>query len=190
MTKDNSPVESLAIVLAAGAGSRFGGGKQLALIDGAPMLARVCAAVDSGWSGRRMVVLGDRAPELSRVVPPGWEVAVCPDWERGPGASLRAALAAAPSVRAALVVLGDLPWLAPEAVRRVVAAGVGGAPAARATDGGRPGHPVWIGEALIDEARAAPDDGLRSMLSRLVTEPVVCDGLGVCDDVDTRDDAH
>ncbi len=103
-------------------------------------------------------------------------------------ADVRAGLAAAPDAQAALVVLGDLPWLDPVAVERVAAAGRSGVAAARATDGGRPGHPVWIGSALIDAARAAPDEGLRSLLAAAPTEPVTCDGLGVCDDVDRTAD--
>ena len=46
----------------------------------------------------------------------------CPDWERGPGASLRCGLATLePDVEAAVVVLADGPNLAPEAVERVLA---------------------------------------------------------------------
>ncbi|MEI2703105.1 MAG: nucleotidyltransferase family protein [Baekduia sp.] len=188
MTKNNVDVEPVAIVLAAGAATRFGGGKQIAPVDGVPMLARVCTAVGAAWNGRRIAVLGDRADEVAEVVPLDWEVVRCAEWERGPGASLRAGLAAAPDAQAALVVLGDLPWLDPVAVERVAAAGRSGVAAARATDGGRPGHPVWIGSALIDAARAAPDEGLRSLLAAAPTEPVTCDGLGVCDDVDRTAD--
>src|SRR5204862_270493 len=53
----------------------------------------------------------------------GARVVHCPHWQLGPGASLRCGLAAlAPDVEAAVVVLADGPWLAPEAVERVLAA--------------------------------------------------------------------
>ena len=73
----------------------------------------------------------------------------CPDWERGPGASLRCGLAAlGPEVEAAVVVLADGPDLAPEAIDRVIEAWrETGAEVVAASYGGERGHPVLLARA-------------------------------------------
>src|SRR6059036_3787569 len=100
-----------AVVLAAGVSSRFGSPKQRLLLE--PVLERVRqSTVDDV-----IVVLG--AHELEATA----RTVTCPEWERGPGASLRCGLAALPEeAEAAVVVLGDGPELDPRAVDRVVAA--------------------------------------------------------------------
>jgi CTP:molybdopterin cytidylyltransferase MocA len=86
----------------------------------------------------------------------------CPDWDRGPGASLRCGLEALPSaVEAAVVVLADGPDLAPEAVARIVDMWrERRSPVLAAGYGGVRGHPVL----LAREAWAAvPDEGARAL---------------------------
>ena len=159
-----------AVILAAGASTRFGSPKQRILL--APVLERVraAAAVDDV-----VVVLGAHEVETDA------RVVRCPDWERGPGASLRCGLGAlGADVEAAVVVLADGPELAPEAVDRVVAAWRG-EPVLAAGYGGVRGHPVLLARAAWE---AVPDDGARAL------EPVLipCDDLGYPGDVDTADD--
>jgi CTP:molybdopterin cytidylyltransferase MocA len=103
----------------------------------------------------------------------------CPDWARGPGASLRCGLEAlTPETEAAVVVLADGPKLAPAAVDRVIEhwRGKGGGIVA-ATYGRQRSHPV-----LVERSRwgAVPDEGLRN----LEVIPVPCDDLGSPGDVD------
>lgn len=175
------------IVLAAGAGSRFGGVKQLAEIEGESLLGRVLAVLD-GNAEPRIVVLGAAAEEVRSAVPSArWKVVRAADWAEGPGASLRAGLAAVPTAEAAMIVLADLAWLRREAVERVRAAAASSrtVEAFRAVEGERPGHPLLIRGDLLVAARAAPDPGLRPLLARVAVEPVECSGLGVCRDVDT-----
>jgi CTP:molybdopterin cytidylyltransferase MocA len=158
-----------AVVLAAGAGSRFGGAKQQLL---APEVIR---RLREAGIERIVAVEGAHALELD--VP----VVDCPEWERGPGASLRCGLAALPEdVEAALVVLADGPELDPRAVGRVLAAW-DGQPLLAATYGGQRLHPVLVAR----EAWAGvPDEGLRS----LPVEPVPCDDLTPPGDVDFADE--
>lgn len=161
-----------AIVLAAGAATRFGGPKQALLVPA--VLQRLAKSpVDD-------VVVVAGAHELGKVEA---RVVVCPDWERGPGASLRCGLAALPpETEAAIVVLGDGPNLAPEAIERVMAAWRGGAgDVVAAGYGGNRGHPLLLARASWD---AIPDEGMRALPVALVP----CDDLGTPGDVDTADD--
>jgi nicotine blue oxidoreductase len=155
-----------AVVLAAGAATRFGAPKQRLLLP----------AVREGLSGLDQVVVVSGAHALEGAVP-------CPHWERGPGASLRCGLAAlAPGTEAAVVVLADGPDLAPAAVERVVAAWrESGAPLVAASYGGVRGHPVVVGRALWGDV---PDEGLRALEPLLVP----CDDLGAPGDVDYPSD--
>ncbi len=168
-----------AIVLAAGEASRFGSPKQRIL------LPRVVARLHETSVDEIVVVEG--AYELqspSDTVSQGQSVRIvgCPDWEQGPGASLRCGLAAlGPNVEAAVVVLADGPNLAPGSVERVLAEWrASGGVVAASYDGGR-GHPLVLGRS---EWANIPDEGLRERSVTLVP----CDDLGAPGDVDTPDD--
>jgi nicotine blue oxidoreductase len=156
-----------AVVLAAGASSRYGTNppKQVAL------LADVLAALQQSSVEEVVVVSG--AHELPV------ESVRCSDWERGPGVSLRCGLATLPAeAEAAIVVLADGPDLDPRAIDRVVADWrANGGEAVAATYGGVRLHPVLLARALWD---AVPDEGARSLPARLVP----CDDLRAPGDVD------
>jgi nicotine blue oxidoreductase len=155
-----------AVVLAAGAATRFGAPKQRLLLP----------AVLERLTGVDQVVVVAGAYPLEGAVD-------CPDWKRGPGASLRCGLAAlAPEVEAAVVVLADGPELAPEAVDRVVAAWrAQGAPVVAASYGGVRGHPLLVARSAWGDV---PDEGLRAVDPLLVP----CDDLGAPGDVDVPAD--
>ena len=160
-----------AVVLAAGAGSRFGGPKQQLF------LPRVLERLAQSPVDEVVVVAGAHGLEAEvRVVP-------CPDWKRGPGASLRCGLAVlGPGVEAAVVCLADGPNLSPEAVRRVLTAWrTGAGPVVAAVYAGARGHPLVLGRSAWDEV---PDEGMRSLPAVLVP----CDDLGSPGDVDFADD--
>ena len=160
-----------AVILAAGAATRFGSPKQRLLLP--IVLERVrAAAVDD-------VVVVSGAYELETDA----RVVRCPDWERGPGASLRCGLAALrDDAEAAAVVLADGPELAPAAVDRVVEAWRRGAgDVVAASYGGRRGHPVLLARAAWERV---PDEGARALEPALVS----CDDLGSPGDVDYEAD--
>jgi CTP:molybdopterin cytidylyltransferase MocA len=143
------------IVLAAGEGRRFGGPKQLAELDGRPLLGHAVQTLREVCD-RVVVVLGARAEEVRRGVPlDGVEVVVCADWEEGTFASLRCGLAAlGDGPDAVVVALGDQPFLSAERIGAVLAHG---GEIARARDGGAPSHPVVIrrGATVTSEALKA-----------------------------------
>lgn len=168
-----------AVVLAAGEATRFGGPKQSLL------LPRVLARLRQSPVDEIVVVEGAYPLAEPRTdTPRGTPIRIvpCPDWERGPGASLRCGLSVlGPEVEAAVVVLADGPRLSPDAVTRVLDAWreTGGVVAA-SYDRAR-GHPLVL--PRIDWSQV-PDEGLRARRARLVT----CDDLGSPGDVDTPDD--
>ena len=183
-----APERIVSVVLAAGAARRFGGRKQLAPLRGRPLLEHALAAAAAGPSEETLLVLGAHAEEVERGVELGGATVVrCPDWERGQGASLRAGLAAlGPAVAAALVALGDEPFVSPEASRRLLAARRPGIAALRAAYSGRPGHPVLIERELFEPlTAAAPDAKPAALLREAGIETVECGDLGDPADVDT-----
>jgi CTP:molybdopterin cytidylyltransferase MocA len=160
-----------AVVLAAGASSRFGSPKQALLVE--PVLERVRASSVEDV----LVVLGAHELQTSA------RTVSCPDWERGPGASLRCGLAALPpDAEAAVVVLGDGPELDPEAIDRVIAAWrTGPGPVVAATYGGTRLHPVLLDRDVWQEI---PDEGAKTLDAVLVS----CDDLSPPGDVDFADE--
>lgn len=157
-----------AVVLAAGASSRYGTEppKQVEL------LPQVLAALRESSVNGIVVVSGAHALPVESVP--------CSDWERGPGASLRCGLATLPpEVEAAVVVLADGPDLDPRAVDRVVEDWrMNGGEAVAATYGGVRLHPVLLARALWD---GVPDEGAKSLPARLVP----CEDLRPPGDVDS-----
>jgi CTP:molybdopterin cytidylyltransferase MocA len=160
-----------AVVLAAGAATRFGSPKQRLFVE--DVLSRVRLA------GIEEVVVVAGAYELEASAP----VVMCPDWELGPGASLRCGLLAlADETEAAIVALADGPDLAPAAIERVVDAWrTHGDDVLAASYGGERGHPVLLSRAAWDDV---PDEGARALAPLLVQ----CDDLGPPGDVDYPDD--
>jgi CTP:molybdopterin cytidylyltransferase MocA len=183
-----------AILLAAGSGSRFGGGKLLAPYRGRPLIEASLANLAEAPIEGTVAVIGDDAQRLRAVCEPyGVRVVENPDWRQGQSTSVRAGLLAlGPEVRAAVVLLADQPLVGPGAVGRLVAAFEEGAEVAVATYGGRRRNPVLFSRAVwpLLEAELSGDEGARAVLRRhpdLVTE-VPCDGVGDPADVDTAED--
>ena len=156
-----------AVVLAGGASSRYGTEppKQVEL------LPRVLAALRESCVEEIVVVSGAHPLPVESIA--------CPDWERGPGASLRCGLAALPSkAEAAVVVLADGPDLDPRAIDRVADDWrTNGGDAVAASYGGVRLHPVLLARALWE---SVPDEGAKSLPARLVA----CDDLTPPGDVD------
>jgi CTP:molybdopterin cytidylyltransferase MocA len=176
------------IVLAAGAGTRFGGAKQLAELHGRPLLEHALRTMAAAPLDRVVVVLGSDAEEVMRTVDlHGAEPVVCDRWEEGQSASLACGLAELEGCEAVVVTLGDQPGLAPEAIARVLAAR-GDTDAVRATYAGEPGHPVLLERRLFERLRdVSGDHGARHLLLSVPTASVPCDDLGGGHDVDTPD---
>lgn len=125
------------LVLAAGAGTRFGGPKAPVVIDGERLVDRAVRVVTAGGCTPVLVVLGAWRGDV-----PGAIVVENDAWAQGMGSSLRAGLAACAALDAVedvIVTLVDLPGLTSAAVDRVRLAAPG---IAQATYRGERGHPV------------------------------------------------
>jgi CTP:molybdopterin cytidylyltransferase MocA len=178
------------VVLAAGDGSRFGGAKQLAELDGRPLLEHALSAVAAVPAVEKFVlVLGARADEIrQRVDTHGAEVVVCESWEDGQAESLKAGLAAIDDMEAALILLGDQPGITPAAIEAVLALFDGSRPI-RAVYDGRPGHPVLMPRALMRQAMELEGDaGARELLDDAGVRRVEVGHLCEPTDVDTQAD--
>jgi molybdenum cofactor cytidylyltransferase len=176
-----------ALVLAAGEGRRFGGTKQLAELDGRPLLEHALATVTA--VSPRVVVLGHAAEEIRASVDlHGAEPVVCEEGHEGQSASLRRGLAALAGADAVLVVLGDQPGITASAIDAVLAEG-GDEDAVRATYDGVPGHPVLLRRALLDRAgELRGDSGFRDLLNSARVREVEVGHLADPADIDTREE--
>jgi molybdenum cofactor cytidylyltransferase len=174
------------LVLAAGAATRFGAQKQLAELDGVPLLEHALRRMRSAPVGRVVVVLGAGADEIVAAVDlHGADPLVCSRWAEGQSASLACGLAELADCEAVVVTLGDQPRVSPDAIRRVIA-GRNGASAVRATYGDNPGHPVLLERELFEALRdVSGDKGARNLLLSVQVRDIPCDDLGGGDDVDT-----
>jgi CTP:molybdopterin cytidylyltransferase MocA len=175
------------LVLAAGGSSRFGGPKQLAILDGKPLLEHVVTAMTGAGLDRVMVVLGANAPKVAAGVPlHGADIVVCEGWAEGLAASLRTGVHALADCDAVAVVLGDQPRVSSEAVARVVSQRGADELAVRATYGGVPGHPVLLERTLLARVPSLHgDSGARELLHGVPIREVACDALGSPVDIDT-----
>ena len=170
------------VLLAAGAGTRYGMPKVLAA-DGVWLRSAVTALADGGCDDV-VVVLGAAIVD----VPAPARAVIADDWASGMGASLRTGLAAVAAADSAVIHLVDTPDVTAEVIRRMLAAE---ADLARATYDGRPGHPVVIGRTHWPElvATLRGDRGARAFLAgRADLVLVECGDLATGVDVDVDPD--
>ena len=190
-----------AIVLAAGAGTRFGGGKLLApygpglVLEGAlqgvfaaPVLrVTVVTGADAARVAAAAQAYAERVGQGSRL-----SVIHAPDHSQGMGASLRCgAQTLAGDVEGVFVFLGDMPRI-PHAVLEPLAQAIAqGAPAAATQFGGQRGHPAVIGASLIPQLLTLTGDaGARAVLQGLGDQLVLIEAPddGVLFDIDRPGD--
>jgi len=178
----------IGLVLAAGAGSRFGGPKAAAIVESERLVDRAVRVLRQGGCPRVVVVLGAWIGSVADA-----EVIVNPQWPDGMGSSLRSGLghllaeqAPRPSranARRAVITLVDLPGLTPAAVAHLCCQPE---PLLAARYGDQQGHPVLIAEqhwlALMAELKG--DTGARHYLLRKRARLVQLDHLACGDDLD------
>jgi molybdenum cofactor cytidylyltransferase len=179
------------LVLAAGGASRFGSPKQLAELDGVPLLQHAIDAMLAVPAlDRVVVVLGAVAEEVAAAVKfASAEPVVCRSWEEGMAASLSCGVAELADADWVVVTLGDMPGVTPEAIEAVMDAVGDDVDAVRASYGGTDGHPVALSRALLDRVESLRGDvGARDLLRGARVRSVEARHLARPDDVDTPEE--
>jgi molybdenum cofactor cytidylyltransferase len=109
------------IVLAAGRGARFGGTKQLALLDGRPLVLHAVAALRDAGVAEILVVTGHDAPAVEAILPADVRAVRNESYLDGQATSLAAALRALdPSSEGAVVLMADQPGVTPDDVASLI----------------------------------------------------------------------
>ena len=184
-----------AVVLGAGTGSRFGGGKLLAPYEGGVLLHGALAAAFAAPVRSVTLVAGADAGAVAaaaRGFHPTIRVVEAVDYAEGMGASLRAGIASLPDdTTGAFVFLGDMPRV-PHGVLFLLAEALAeGAAAAAPVFDGRRGNPALLGAGLFPQLLALTgDEGARRVLQGLGESLALVDASddGVLFDVDEPDD--
>ena len=180
------------VLLAAGAATRFGGGKLLAKIAGGTTVGRLACA-------NLLAVV----PDVIAVVRPGDDalagelaaagamVTVCPGAQAGMGASLAHGVrAAGDDVDAVLIALADMPWIRPDTLAAVAAALRQGEQLVVPRFRARRGHPVGFGRVHFAALAAlGNDEGARQVIANATDiRWIDVDDPGVLRDVDVPGD--
>ena len=187
------------VLLAAGEGARFGGGKLLARV---PRTAHGVAAgttIGAASALHLMAALNDvvavvrpRDAMLERILAAtGARVARCERAAEGMGASLACGVASSMDADGWVVALADMPWIAPTSIAAVAEAIRGGAQIAAPRFDGKRGHPVGFSRkygALLTQLTG--DEGARSIVAagEGALRMVDVDDPGVLRDVDRPSD--
>ena len=184
-----------AILLAAGAGTRFGGGKLLIPWQQAPL---VCAAATIALAApvkRCVAVVGCDADDVEAALKTlgsdRLDIVRATDWNDGLSASLKRGLAALPPTsRGVIVFLGDMPLVSPQAAGPLIDALAKGAVGAEYRSDQGPAHPVAFARALYPELCAIPGDqgGRRLLMGRAGVVRLETRDAGATLDIDLKSD--
>lgn len=181
-----------AVLLAAGAGSRFGGDKLLhPLEDGVAIAAHAARNLLAVTPDVVAVVRWGDFPLYEILEQEGCQVTMFQGASRGMGASLAHGVREARGADGWVIALADMPRISPDTVRAIIAALAEGALIAAPVHKGERGHPVGFGGALRNELLALDgDQGARALLERHrdAITLVERNDAGILYDVDRKSD--
>jgi molybdenum cofactor cytidylyltransferase len=181
------------ILLAAGAGSRFGGGKLLHPLDGVAIGVRAARNLQAAGLAVTAVVRPG-SDELVRLLQhEGVTVTVCEHAAEGMGVSLAHVIAHTRTAAGWVVALADMPRIQPPTIQRVADALRQGALIAAPGYQGERGHPVGLSARLLDELlQLKGDEGARAVIvkHRAQLQLIAGDDPGVVYDIDRPEDVR
>ncbi len=180
------------ILLAAGAGTRFGGDKLLhPLEDGVAIAAHAARNLLAATSEVIAVVRWGDFPLYDMLEQEGCQVTMFQDARRGMGASLAHGVAQARGADGWVIALADMPRIAPGSIQQVIVALEADASIVTLVRKGERGHPVGFGAKLRDELLALDgDQGARTVIERHrdAVKVLECDDPGILLDIDRKSD--
>lgn len=171
--RERAPASVAAIVLAAGRATRMGSQKVLLELKGRSLVQRVADAALCSRAAKTIVVVGYEAgPVKDQLVGRPVTVVVNPDYAAGMSTSLQAGIRAAGACDAALILLGDQPYVTATLLDRLIEAfRETGKAVVRPLAGDRPANPVLLSAALFPEILAQQGDvGGREIVARHASE--------------------
>jgi molybdenum cofactor cytidylyltransferase len=180
------------ILLAAGAGSRFGGGKLTYLLpDGTPIAVSAAANLRCACEHMVAIVRPDDDELAAQLEAAGCDIVYCPDAAQGMGHSLAAGVRATPDAAAWIVALADMPFIDGSSHQAVASCLRAGASIAATRLNGRRGHPVGFSAKWFTQLAAMTgDQGGKDILQKHPQDLVLCpvDDAGVVLDIDRKED--
>lgn len=182
-----------ALILAGGAGQRFGGGKLLAPLGGQPVIRWVAEAVVAGGFAEVLVVTGAEDSTIRMALNGLFcRIIHAPAWAEGMAATVRAGIAAISSdTEGVCIFLGDMPLAPVELCGLLITAADGAGYAARPVVSDKPGHPVaFTRAAFADLLTLTGDQGATALLKQYPGKVAYCetDASGALFDIDTSED--
>ena len=183
----------IGILLAAGAGVRFGGGKLLAHLDRETVGYHSCANLRTALPDVVAVVRPDDETLSAELERAGARVTLCADASDGMGNSLAHGVRAAGDGDAIVVALADMPWIRAGTIRAVADRLAGGSSLVVPRYRGQRGHPVGFGPAHRPALIALTGDtGAKSIIAAALAAGAIdwidVDDPGVLRDIDVPAD--
>ncbi|HKA41250.1 MAG TPA: nucleotidyltransferase family protein [Burkholderiales bacterium] len=182
----------VAVLLAAGAGQRFGGEKLLhPLADGVAIAAHAARNLFAAVSEVVAVVRWGDFPLYDMMEQEGCQVTMFQGAARGMGASLAHGIGHARGADGWVIALADMPRVAPTTIGTIAHALEEGALIAAPTYRTERGHPVGFSAKLREELLALDGDtGARAVLERHAGDVrlIECSDPGVIYDIDRKSD--
>ena len=181
-----------AILLAAGAGSRFGGDKLLhPLADGVAIAAHAARNLAAAGLAVVAVVKPGDFPLADMLEQEGCYVTICPDASRGMAASLAHGIAQSRNAAGWVIALADMPSVKSATIAGIVRELQAGKELVAPVYQGLRGHPVGFGKRFGPQLLALQGDaGARDIIAASDSALVMIeyDDPGVLHDIDRRED--
>jgi molybdenum cofactor cytidylyltransferase len=180
-------------ILAAGSAVRFGGGKLDSIVAGRPLGRFALESALALHAGRPSIIVGVPPPAFARLAAEAGvaDLVVNADAQHGLATSVATAARAAAAARSKylLLMLADMPLVAPDTLRRLVEAAGAGQPAAARHADGNAGIPACFSSdhfAALQDLRG--DRGAGALLRQAKDITVIAVAAAELCDVDMAED--